>query len=388
MKLCELVSENRKRFYGGKFSPSVALLIARVPEHLQKEVGKVITENEEYGYGEDESMTYRQAKEYIEENLMLQLKEAQFDTKDKGLAGKGSCAECPKRTGNQKELFADIAGTDRCTDPTCFNAKKQAFTQRTINDLRKKGKEVLSQEESETAFRYGSDHPSGKYISLDEHDWSWPEGVTVRKMLKASKDVKTVRGIVPRSGKIVEMVSRTDLPKLFKAAGIKTDNPVNTSQKTAENKKKERIDVAKRKFCIEKINKHMVQRIKNVLILSALLNEVGPLDDGLMDDEYDDLYKLGDDKVKTMIEKCFPGKVENIQVTEYLEFLAGKLGFSMAKDYVITKEYLEACTKEELTKLDRELGIGGEKKDNWKKSVLIEFILKHAQKGKIPKEIK
>ena len=246
----------------------------------------------------------------------------------------------------------------------------------------------LPQEESETAFRYGS-NPSGKYISVDEHDWSWPEGVTVRKMLKASKDkdIKTVHGINPGSGKIVEMVQRTDLPKLFKAAGIKTDKPVNTSQKIAQNKKTERIDAAKRAFCIEKITKHMDQRVKNVLILSALLDRVGGLDDAPMDDEYEDIYNLGDEKVRELIEKCFPEKVGNIMVTEYLEFLAGKLGFTMAKDYVITKEYLEAMTKDELAKLDRELSLGKEKKDAWKKSALVDFILKSAPKGKVPKEL-
>lgn len=387
MKLCDLIPENRKFFYDGKFSPSVALLVARVPAHLQKEAGKAIIKNEDYWDEDDVPMTYKQAKEYIEENFMLQLKEAQFDIKEKGLGGKVSCSECPKRTGNQKELFADMAGADRCADPACFKAKKEAFTQRTINDLKKKGKIVLSQEEADTAFRYGGDSPSGKYISLDEHDWSWPEGVTARKMLKASKDVKTVHGINPQSGKIVEMVSRTDLPKLFKAAGIKTDKPVNTSQKVSENKKNERIDAAKRAFCIEKINKNMDQRVKNVLILSALLDRVGSLDGAPMDDEYEDIYNLGDDKVKALIEKCFPGKVENIQVTEYLEFLSGKLGFTMAKDYVITKDYLEACTKDELVKLIKELGMSFAQEDTTKKDVLVEYILKHAPKGKVPKEL-
>jgi len=34
LKLCDLIPENRKIFYSGKFSPSVALLVAKVPPGL------------------------------------------------------------------------------------------------------------------------------------------------------------------------------------------------------------------------------------------------------------------------------------------------------------------------------------------------------------------
>jgi upstream activation factor subunit UAF30 len=35
-----------------------------------------------------------------------------------------ACGECPKRTGNQPELFADVKSADVCTDPVCFKAKR------------------------------------------------------------------------------------------------------------------------------------------------------------------------------------------------------------------------------------------------------------------------
>jgi ParB/RepB/Spo0J family partition protein len=45
MKLCDLIPENRKRFYDGWLSPSVALLVARIPAHLQKEAGDKLLRN-------------------------------------------------------------------------------------------------------------------------------------------------------------------------------------------------------------------------------------------------------------------------------------------------------------------------------------------------------
>lgn len=46
----------------------------------------------------------------------------------------GSCADCPKRTGHNKLLFADDLGKqgDQCTDPTCYQAKVDAHIAKTI----------------------------------------------------------------------------------------------------------------------------------------------------------------------------------------------------------------------------------------------------------------
>ena len=46
----------------------------------------------------------------------------------------GSCADCPKRTGHNKLLFGDDLGRqgDRCTDPTCYQAKVSAYVAQTI----------------------------------------------------------------------------------------------------------------------------------------------------------------------------------------------------------------------------------------------------------------
>jgi len=391
LKLCELIPENRKFFYEGKFSPSVALLVARVPKELQKEAGKNIAKDEIYGCG-NEPMTYKDAKEYVEEQFMLQMKEASWDPKEKGLGGKISCLECSKRTANSKELFADIQGADRCTDPGCFNAKKQALIQRKMAELKKSGKNLLPADQVENALHYGSN-----FIKLEDTQWINHKQVTYKDLAKKAKDADILYAIRPDNGKVVELITKPEAARILKKLGIKdgSDDTKTRGEKVAEHKTENRVDSTKRTFFIATIGKHMDQRVKNVLIASVLLacqgynpDEDDPILDGVpMEFDFDKIYKLGDEKVKQIIERLLFLKPGDIEDTDQLAFLAEKLGFSMAKDYVITKEYLEACTKDELVKLAKELDkpFGGA--EGSKKNDLVTFILKHAPKGRVPKEL-
>jgi hypothetical protein len=38
----------------------------------------------------------------------------------------GNCTTCPKRTGANPDLFADVQSVDICTDPACFHSKEAA----------------------------------------------------------------------------------------------------------------------------------------------------------------------------------------------------------------------------------------------------------------------
>jgi ParB/RepB/Spo0J family partition protein len=126
MKLLALCKDARKAFYAGKLSASTALLLARlVGEDVQKKAMKEIIEDRRFGDG---PMSYREAAEHIHENYMLRLDDAGFPTQDATLVpAAGTCGACPKRTGNQPELFGDIKNADVCTDSACFKTKREAF---------------------------------------------------------------------------------------------------------------------------------------------------------------------------------------------------------------------------------------------------------------------
>ena len=63
------------------------------------------------------------------------MEDAPFNKRDPQLVpAAGSCADCVKRTGHNKLLFGDDLGRqgDRCTDPTCFQAKVSAHVAKTV----------------------------------------------------------------------------------------------------------------------------------------------------------------------------------------------------------------------------------------------------------------
>jgi ParB family chromosome partitioning protein len=60
------------------------------------------------------------------------LKLAPFSKRDAQLVpSAGSCVDCPKRTGHNKLLFADVR-EDACTDPACYAAKLEAHVQKQV----------------------------------------------------------------------------------------------------------------------------------------------------------------------------------------------------------------------------------------------------------------
>ena len=70
---------------------------------------------------------------WIEQNVLLLLKDAPFDKRDAHLVAiAGSCVDCPKRTGHNKLLFSDLGKQDACTDPSCYQAKVDAHVAKQI----------------------------------------------------------------------------------------------------------------------------------------------------------------------------------------------------------------------------------------------------------------
>jgi ParB family chromosome partitioning protein len=70
---------------------------------------------------------------WIEQNVLLLLKDAPFEKRDAHLVAiAGSCVDCPKRTGHNKLLFSDLGKQDACTDPGCYQAKVDAHVARQV----------------------------------------------------------------------------------------------------------------------------------------------------------------------------------------------------------------------------------------------------------------
>ena len=110
----------------------------------------------------------RDAVDIVHRNCMLSLRDAPFDVKATDLVSHaGSCADCPRRAGNQPELFADVKDGDTCTDPRCFQEKRAAHNNRQRVEAEAKGWTVISGKEAKKLRPHS-------YSSLN--GWSYYDG--------------------------------------------------------------------------------------------------------------------------------------------------------------------------------------------------------------------
>lgn len=168
LKLLELSPEVRTAFLGGKVNYSIAMLIARIPVHdLQRQALKEVSTPRFPG---EETMSTRRAAEHMQQNYMLRLDQAPFKVADDKLLPKaGACGPCPKRTGNQVDLFPDVKSADTCTDPQCFGAKKAAHMEQQRKAAETKGLTVITGKQAKALF--SSQHqrtPSGYVVATDQ----------------------------------------------------------------------------------------------------------------------------------------------------------------------------------------------------------------------------
>ena len=55
----------------------------------------------------------------------------------------GSCAKCPKRTGNNPLLFPEVRQKSICTDRACYRMKVEALVQIRVKPLEAAGEKPL-----------------------------------------------------------------------------------------------------------------------------------------------------------------------------------------------------------------------------------------------------
>jgi hypothetical protein len=131
LKLIDLVPTAVEAFYRDEIGVGHALLLAKLPGDQQEQALSACF-REDWG-----ASSYRKAKRillpvrnlqfWIEQNVLLFLKDAPFDKRDAHLVAiAGNCIDCSKRTGHNKLLFSDLGKQDACTDPSCYQAKVSA----------------------------------------------------------------------------------------------------------------------------------------------------------------------------------------------------------------------------------------------------------------------
>jgi ParB family chromosome partitioning protein len=135
LKLTELAPVVVEAFYREEIGVGHALLLAKLQPDKQEQALAACFK-EDWNNGDRKAkrllLPVRNLQFWIEHNILLILKQAPFNKRDAQLiAAAGSCVDCPKRTGHNKLLFADVR-EDACTDPTCYAAKLEAHVQKQI----------------------------------------------------------------------------------------------------------------------------------------------------------------------------------------------------------------------------------------------------------------
>jgi ParB family chromosome partitioning protein len=185
LKLTALVPSMREAFWKGELTTTTAFLVARaVPPALQDEALRDMRE-EFQDIEEGEPFPADDLGHFVEQRYLTRLDRAPFGLDDPKLVSEaGTCAKCPKRSGNQPGLFADAPAADTCTDIVCFRKKVAAHHEQLAAEVRGKGGTVFTEQQSNALYQGGRQLPwNSKYVDPDTTCFEDPERRTWRKLL-------------------------------------------------------------------------------------------------------------------------------------------------------------------------------------------------------------
>lgn len=221
LKLLDLIPQARTAMHEGKIDASKGLLLARIPTpELQAEALKVLTRADYHG---EPMMGYRQAAEYVQNHFMLRLHDARFSKKDADLLpSAGACSVCPKRTGANPDLFADVKSADVCTDPKCYQAKDNAFAARQLEEAEARGQTIIQGKEARALMPNNYTSRVEGYLRLDDKADS-PTDKPLRSVLSKQLVAENVQPVLienpHKKGDLIAVLPAEKVAELLKMKG-------------------------------------------------------------------------------------------------------------------------------------------------------------------------
>ena len=132
LSLLQLIPEVAEAFTQERITASHANLIARLPQEHQAAAFDQCW-RKDWQDKEPHLLPARHLSSWIQANLFLSLADAPFDREDFTLNPvAGACTTCPRRTGYNTSLFADVTGGEQCLDAPCFQTKVTAHIDREL----------------------------------------------------------------------------------------------------------------------------------------------------------------------------------------------------------------------------------------------------------------
>jgi len=131
LSVLQLIRPVAEAFVQERITASHANLIARLPQEHQADAFENCW-RKDWQDKEAHLLPAKHLSAWIQANLYLNLAEAPFDRQDTTLKPEaGACVTCPRRSGFNTSLFADVQG-DQCLDGQCFQAKVSAHIDREV----------------------------------------------------------------------------------------------------------------------------------------------------------------------------------------------------------------------------------------------------------------
>jgi len=131
LSLLQLIPSVADAFSQERITATHANLIARLPQESQAEAYQQCW-RKDWQEKEAHLLPAKSLSAWIQANLYLSLADAPFDREDPTLnPAAGACVTCPRRSGYNTSLFADVQG-DQCLDGPCFQTKISAHIDREL----------------------------------------------------------------------------------------------------------------------------------------------------------------------------------------------------------------------------------------------------------------
>jgi ParB/RepB/Spo0J family partition protein len=214
LKLLALCPAAKKAFEQNRLTLAHALLIARVPvESLQKQALPQIL-----GGKGMEPLSITETARLLKRSYMLRLADAKFDTADeKLLPAAGPCGSCPKRTGNQPQLFKDVEGEDVCTDPTCFERKRVAWVAQRLAAAKADGRTIIQGSAAKKIAPHGEHHLEG-YVRPTDRCHADAKNRTFKQLIGKSLTPALLE--LPETGELIEVIAQAEVMPVLKERGV------------------------------------------------------------------------------------------------------------------------------------------------------------------------
>ncbi|BEP93262.1 hypothetical protein GmRootA79_16460 [Acidovorax sp. A79] len=225
LKLLDLSPEATKALREGLIDASRALRIARIPD--AKLQAKALAEASRKNYRGDPAIGVREFEGWLQQNVMLRLDTAPFNITTIDLVpAAGSCKECPKRTGANPDLFADVNSPDLCTDPACYHGKEAAHSTALRAQAEAKGMRVIEGKEAKGIVKLQSWDGHGNtldgYSRLDSirHDVTHEKDRATLRELLGDKGPQPVLIEHPTTKELIEAVPTEEAEAVLVQRGV------------------------------------------------------------------------------------------------------------------------------------------------------------------------